>query len=88
METRLLPLCRAACECSRGPSPGPTSVGQQKAYATRQHIFGFDDFRTGQLEAILPALHGKDVFVQMATGVENHFVCSLFYLPTQMVQLG
>lgn len=30
--------------------------------------FGFDDFRTGQLEAILPALHGRDVVVQMAIG--------------------
>ena len=68
MESRLLPLCRATCQCSRGPSPGPTCVAQQKAYATLQHVFGFDDFRPGQLEAILPALHGRDVFVRMATG--------------------
>ena len=68
METKLLTLYRAARECSRGPSPGATCVAQQKAYATLQQIFGFDDFCTGELEAILPALHSRDVFVQMATG--------------------
>ena len=31
-------------------------------------VFGFSEFRTGQLEAILPALYGRDTFVQMATG--------------------
>jgi len=69
METRLLPLCKAGCECSRGPCPGSSfCVAQQKACATLQHVFGFNDFRPGQLEAILPALHGQDVFVRMATG--------------------
>ena len=38
-------------------------MAQQKTYATLQQIFGFDDFHTGQLEAILPALHSRDVFV-------------------------
>ena len=27
-----------------------------------------ENFRCGQLEAILPVLHGKDAFVRMATG--------------------
>ena len=31
-------------------------------------VFGFSEFRTGQLEAIFPALHGRDTFVRMATG--------------------
>ena len=65
-------------------SPGPTCAAQQKAYATLQHVFGFDDFCP---EAILPALHGRDVFVRMATGAGNHFVRSLFHLLTQMMQL-
>jgi ATP-dependent DNA helicase RecQ len=30
--------------------------------------FGFSSFRPGQMEASLAALHGKDVFVRMATG--------------------
>ena len=30
--------------------------------------FSFSSFRDGQLEALLPVLHGRDVFVRMATG--------------------
>ena len=30
--------------------------------------FKFDDFRDGQLEAMLPIMHQQDVFVRMATG--------------------
>ena len=30
--------------------------------------FGYQNFRPGQLEALLPAAHGKDVFVHMRTG--------------------
>lgn len=30
--------------------------------------FRFNNFRQGQLEALLPAAHGKDVFVRMPTG--------------------
>ena len=30
--------------------------------------FKFSDFLSGQLDALLPSLHGKDVFVRMATG--------------------
>lgn len=30
--------------------------------------FGYDSFRPGQLEASVAAIHGKDVFVRMATG--------------------
>ena len=31
-------------------------------------VFGFAFARQGQLEAIVPALHGHDVFIRMATG--------------------
>ena len=30
--------------------------------------FGHSTFRDGQMESLLPLLHGKDVFAQMATG--------------------
>lgn len=39
-----------------------------KAKAALRQFFGFDSFRPGQLAAVLPVLHGKDVFVKMATG--------------------
>ena len=62
-------LCTAECECSVGPSSSCTScVAQQAAHNTLHKVFGFSEFRSGQLEAILPALHGRDTFVRMATG--------------------
>lgn len=33
-----------------------------------QRFYKFSGFRPGQLEAMLPLLHCKDVFVRMATG--------------------
>ena len=33
-----------------------------------EKYFKFSSFHPGQLDAILPILHGKDVFVRMATG--------------------
>ena len=51
-------LCTAECECSVGPSSSCTScVAQQAAHNTLHKVFGFSEFRSGQLEAILPALH-------------------------------
>lgn len=44
-------------------------VAQQAAHNTLYKVFGFSEFRSGQLEAILKnALHGRDTFVRMATG--------------------
>jgi len=88
VETRLLPLCKAGCECSRGSCLGSSfCVAQQKACATLQHVFGFSDFRPGQLEAILAAHHGQYLYeCQLELG--NHFACSLPQLHTQAMQLG
>ena len=62
-------LCTVECECCVGPSSSCTScVAQQAAHNTLQKVFGFSEFRTGQLEVIFPALHGRDTFVRMATG--------------------
>ena len=33
-----------------------------------QKYFGFSSFKPGQLEAVLAILHGRDVFVRIATG--------------------
>ena len=33
-----------------------------------QKYFSFSSFRDGQLEALIPLLHGRDVFARMATG--------------------
>ena len=35
---------------------------------TLQNVFNHDSFRPGQLDAVLPVLHGRDVLCKMATG--------------------
>ena len=39
-----------------------------KAKTALVKFFRFNSFRPGQLAALLPVLHGKDVFTKMATG--------------------
>ena len=39
--------------------------------------FSYSSFRDGQLEALLPLLHGRDVFVHMATGSLCMFLAPL-----------
>ena len=42
-------------------------MAMEKATAVLQNTFGHSSFRPGKLEAIVGALHGRDVFVRMAT---------------------
>ena len=66
-----LDLCTRTCSCASG-SVSQDALGQCVAYpkvqAALQKHFGHDNFRPGQLEAILPVVHGKDAFVLMPTG--------------------
>lgn len=39
-----------------------------KLQAVLQKYFSFSNFRDGQLEALVPLLHGRDVFARMVTG--------------------
>lgn len=58
-------LCSGDCGMNASGSQcclKPRSVDALHKY------FGHDSFRLGQLEAILFVLHGRDVFVRMATG--------------------
>ena len=43
-------------------------AAKRKLQQALQRYFEFPGFRPGQLDAMLPALHGRDVFVRMATG--------------------
>ena len=40
----------------------------RRVYHVLQNVFGYTEFRAGQLKAAVAALHGHDVFVQMCTG--------------------
>ena len=46
-----------------------------RAKAALLYYFKFDSFRPGQLAALLPVLHGRDVFAKMPTGAGK----SLFF---------
>ena len=49
-------------------TPPAVCNGKIKVEAVLGKYFGFNSFRPGQLRAIMPAMHGRDVFVRMATG--------------------
>ena len=46
-------------------------------YTTLQDVFGHTEFRPGQLDAAVAAMHGRDVFVQMRTGARKT-LCMFF----------
>ena len=50
--------------------------------------FSYSSFRDGQLEALLPLLHGRDVFVCMATGSGKSLCMFLAPLATSEDAIG
>ncbi len=62
-----LALCSSECPVWTGSSEGQCTA-QVLLQAMLRDVFGYQSFRLGQLEALLPVAHGKDVFVHMATG--------------------
>ena len=70
-------MCKQDCciarglHCAQHPttsvSHGACQVYPQLAPVLRQY-FGYEEFRPGQINAILVVLHGHDVFVWMVTG--------------------
>ena len=65
--------CVPTCPFSEGSCPvssaddGSCTV-LAKLLPAMQIYFHHDSFRPGQLEAMLPVMHGKDVLVKMPTG--------------------
>ena len=66
------PLCGSECEFSNGVVPGNieqvSCVALQRLKTVLWSVFGYTEFRPGQLQAMLPLLHGKDGIVKMGTG--------------------
>lgn len=66
-------MSRALCSSEDCPFVCGREVDVQceaytKATAALHTYFKYSNFRPGQLDALLPVLHGRDTFVCMATG--------------------
>ena len=84
------PLCKPDCLCSGGvvPEALASCIALRNLRPTLSTVFGFQSFLPGQLEAVLPALHGKDVFVRMATGAGKSLAMFLVPLAYSNVAVG
>ena len=49
-------------------SPSSVCIAKQRCIEQLRKCFKFCEFRCGQQDAILPVMHGVDVFVRMSTG--------------------
>ena len=60
-------LCGNDCTVEEGVTLDGC-VGYKRLKDALQVHFKYHDFRPGQLEALLPVVHGRDVFVRLPTG--------------------
>ena len=67
-------ICNSLCSLAVGP---PSAVTNEQllacpAYCSLMNVLStvwkYPNLRPGQLEAVLPVLHGHNVFIRMATG--------------------
>ena len=64
-------LCSSECICASGCTSTESlqlCMAYPRAVSALNTIFKFTHFRSGQLEALLPVLHGRDTFVLLPTG--------------------
>ena len=68
-------LTDRGCPFIQGDAPpSACPLLSQKLHDTLEKYWHHPTFRDGQLEALMPILHGNDVFVRM--GQENLYACS------------
>ena len=81
---------RALCsgECLAKGIYVDSCPGYQKVKDSLQQYFKYDTFRPGQVEALLPVIHGKDVFVRMRTGGGKSLCMFLLPLATSETSIG
>ena len=60
------PLAAGSCETS------VQWIAKIKLKEALHKYFSFPAFRDGQLDALIPVLHRRDVFVRMATGARKY----------------
>ena len=63
-------FCSKSCPLAKGQhvAENVECSGKTRLTLALQRHFKFHMFRPGQLEALLPLMHGQDVFVRMAIG--------------------
>lgn len=84
-------LCSRDCPFVCGQEVDLTAVhceAYTKATEALHTYFKFNDFQPGQLDALLPVLHGKDTFVRMATGAGKSLCMFLAPLAVSPDALG
>ena len=65
----MVSLCKGGLQCP--VLAGSTDAGCEmivKLQSALHNYFKFEEFRPGQLESLIPVVHGKDVFIRLATG--------------------
>ena len=65
----MVSLCKGGFQCPimTGSTDGICEM-RIKLQSTLLSYYKFDEFRPGQLESLIPIVHGKDVFICLATG--------------------
>ncbi len=83
-------VCGNSCPLGRGQVDyGETQCAAKAKVVTALHTtFKFEGFRPGQLESTLAAIHGRDVFVRMATGAGKSLCIFLVPLAVSDTAMG
>lgn len=82
------PLCSRDCPCSNGLIAGASCIALERLQFVLSRVFRYTNFRPGQLDAVLPALHGNDAVVRMATGAGKSLCIFLVPLAHSDVGIG
>ena len=87
-------ICDSLCPLVVGPPSAATNEQQLAcpAYCSLMNVLStvwkYPNLRPGQLEVVLPVLHGHDVFVRMATGAGKSLCMFLAPLAAQENGIG
>ena len=57
----------SSCRWQLQVATGEECAAYSSLSSALHHHFGFESFKPGQLEALLPVLHGRDTYVRIAT---------------------
>ena len=82
-------FCKERLKCpvmTGGLVEGAGCVMPEKLKCALHKYYKHTDFRPGQLESLLPIVHGKDLFVRLATG-SGKSLCIFWFLLLSVILL-